>query len=325
MSDDTMSAADRDFLDDFNREAFPKPAPRPDLEDPRVGFFPGMDALTYFGDPIEEGSLSNSGMKILDSESPLDFAFQHPRLNPAAKERVLETVAALRGDIVHQLALGKGRGYAVGDFADWRTNAAKDFKAAALERGETPILARPFEEAQVMAEVVRERIEEILEGEPYETEVAIIWREETPAGDIYVRGRLDVWCPSKGIILDPKITAMLGDGRPGENKIGRHAVSMGWDRQAGLYTRGVERLRPDLEGRVRFGNLLIKPEEPFTSRLFWPDNVMKRTALGQCRAPMLRFAECMRAGEWPGYPPEGEELRLPEYEENRRLEAEIHA
>lgn len=322
MSNDTGS--NEQLAEDLGLESFTKPdAPkRPDLEDPRVGFFSDMDDETYFGDPIEEGSLSNSGIKILIDETPLDFAYQAPRINPAAQAKVLETVAGRRGDVVHQLALGKGKGYAVGDFKDWRTKVAGEFKAEALERGETPILLKQFEEAEVMAEVVKERIVEICEGEPYQTEVAIIWREETPHGDIYMRGRLDVWCPSKLLILDPKITALLGNGRPGEEKVGRHMVSMGWDRQAALYSRGVGRLIPEAEGRVKFGNLLIKPEEPFTSRLLWPSVTAKRTALYQCREPMLKFAECMKEGRWPSYPQEGEILELPTWEEKRRIDVE---
>lgn len=327
-NDGGISPDDRDeFLDDFGLEELPPvEVKRPEWHsDPRVGFFPDMTDEEYFGDPVEECSLNGSGIKILESESPLDFAYQAPRINPDAIASVLETVAGRRGDIVHQLALGKGRGYAIGDFKDWRTKAAGEFKAEALERGETPILLKQFEEAEVMAEVVKDRIDEVVDGEPYETEVAIIWCEETPSGLIYMRGRLDVWCPSKGIILDPKITALLGNGRPFEEKINRHMVSMGWDRQAGLYTRGVERLMPELEGRVRFGNLLIKPEAPFTSRLMWPDNIAKRTAVAECRPTIFKFAECLKAGRWPGYPKEGETLSLPSFIENRRLEAEIHA
>lgn len=315
-----------DELDARFSEVAAQPAPsRPDLEDPRVGMFPGIDPLVYHADPIEEGSLSQSGIKILLDESPLDFAFQHPRINPDAVERVLATVAGRRGDLVHQLALGKGRGYAIGDFPDWRTKAAQEFRKAALEDGATPALRHAFEEAEVMAEVIRERVKRVLDGAAYETEVAIIWREVTPAGEIYMRGLLDIWCEELGIILDPKVTANLGNGRPGAEKVERHAVAMGWDLQAGLYVRGVERLKPALEGRVRFGNLMVKPEAPFTARLLWPDYVARRTALFQAMPAMQLFAECQAEGRWPGYPEEGETLSLPTYEENRRLEAEIHA
>jgi len=317
MTDDTQ--ADREFLNDFGREALPGAAEKPN--DPRVGFFPDMSIEDYFADPIEEGSLSNSGIKILDGETALDFAFQHPRINPEAIEKARKSAAVLRGDIVHQLALGKGRGYEVGDYPDFKTKAAQEWRKGVEAEGKTAVLLKVYEPAVVMAEVVRERIEEALDGAPYITEVPIVWREDTPAGSIYMRGMLDVWCESKAIILDPKVTAQLHDDKPGQFTISKHAASMGWDRQAALYTRGVEMIRPELANRVRFGNLLIKPEEPFTSRLLWPDQTMIMTALYECRAPMVKFAKCMRDGVWPSYPPEGEAFSLSPWEENRRLDA----
>ena len=313
------------FYEDFELDgpAEIAKAPRPDLEDPRVGFFPDMTAEDYFGDPIEEGSLNNSGIKILLGESPLDFAYQHPRLNPDAVDKAADTAAKRRGDIVHQIALGKGRGFEVGDFPDWRTKAAKEFKAAAEAEGRTPVLRSAFEEAEIMAEVIIERVKRILDGASYLTEVPIVWREETPAGEIYCRGMLDIWCEERATILDPKVTALLGSGKPGEEKINKHMVNMAWDYQAGFYSRGVERLLPDLEGKVRFGNLMVKPEAPFTSRLLYPDMIARRTALFEIRPALELFAKCQAAGRWPGYPEEGEELCLPSYVENRRLDAEI--
>lgn len=314
---------DEQFLKDFGLENMPAPSERPDLEDPRCGIFPGMTTEEYFADPIEEGSLSNSGIKILVDESPLDFAFQHPRINPNAVERALETAAARRGDLVHQLALGKGKGYVVGDFPDFKTNAAKDFKKSAIAEGLTPALKHKFEEAEIMAEVIVERVKRILDGAHYETEVPIVWRELTPEGWIYMRGMLDIWCEERLMILDPKVTESLGNGRPGQEKIQRHAVNMGWDFQAALYSRGIGRLMPQAEGRVRFGNLMIKPLEPFTSRLLWPSSTAKRTALFLAMPAMELFAKCQAAGRWPGYPDEGEALELPSYEERRRIAEEL--
>lgn len=310
-----------------------EPTPNINDADPRCGFFYDMPAEQYFADPIEEGSLSNSNSKILESESPLDFAFAHPRLNPDAVEEARASAAKRRGDIVHQLALGKGRGFAVGDYPDFRTNAAKDWRAAAEAEGKTAVLLKDYEPAEVMAEVIKSRVDEILGGAEYQTEVVIIWKEETPAGTIYMRGMLDIWCEKslnpkhKGlpIILDPKITGLLGNGRAGEQKVNKHMVNMGWDRQAALYKRGVSQLLNVMDSAVIFGNLMIKPEPPFTSRLLYPSFTATRTALFLARPQILLFAQCMASGKWPGYPVDGEEIELPDYEEKRRLDREIEA
>jgi len=310
---------DKQFLDDFNMDAAPQAGAPP--HDPRTGMFPDMTAEQYFADPIEEGSISNSGLKILDAETPLDFAFQHPRLNPEKLPEARASAAKRRGDIVHQLALGKGRGYEVGDFGDFKTKAAREWRDEVEATGKTPVLRHVYEPAEIMAEVLKERIDAALQGKPYITEVPIIWAENTPFGKVYARGMLDVWCEELATILDPKVTALLHDGRPGEYKINKHAVAMGWDRQAAWYKRGVERILPHLANKVRFGNLMVKPDEPFTSRLLWPSEVMRMTALHEMIPQVNRFAHCMATGNWPSYPDEGENFDLAPWEENRRLDA----
>jgi hypothetical protein len=312
--------------DDFDGRQFAPPAPRPDLDDPRVGFFPDMAVEDYFADPIEEGSLSQSGIKILLDESPLDFrvSIAAPQSRRDRESRQERGHAARRPRSPARARQGpRLRDRRFCRLA--RRKAAQDFKKAAEADGLCPALRSKFEEAEVMAEVIVERVKRILDGASYVTEVPIVWREDTPAGDIYCRGMLDIWCEELATIVDPKVTDSLGNGRPGAEKIERHAVNMGWDLQAGFYTRGVERLLPALDGRVRFGNLMVKPEAPFTSRLLWPSITAKRTAIYQARPAMLLFAKCQRDGLWPAYPEEGETLELPSFEENRRLEAEISA
>jgi hypothetical protein len=298
----------------------------PSQTDPRCGFFPDMTVEEYFADPIEEGSLSNSGIKILLADTPLEFAWQHPRLNPAAQPTIVaDTAAGRRGDIVHQLALGKGRGYAVGDFKAWQSNEAKAFRDNAIEAGLTPIKRADFEEAEVMAEVVKEKIRVALDGADYMTEVPIVWKE--PVGGagqyIYLRGMLDVWCPERLIILDPKITDRISNGPPGKFALQNHLVEMGYDRQASLYMRGIEQLMPEAENRVRFENLLVRPKEPFVARRISYDRTFLRTAIFECREAFRTFAECQKRGVWPGYPEEAELVAMPPWIENRRLAREL--
>ena len=311
------------FADDFNLGAKKEIPERNFADDPRCGFFPDMTDDEYFGDPIVEGSCNNSAISILIAETPLDFAYQHPRMNPdVGLERVAETVAMRRGDIVHQLALGKGNGYAVLPFNDFRTKAAKAARDEAIANGLTPMIESAFAEAQVMAEVLRHKFEVMLDGAPYQTEVAIVWKEETPVGEIYCRGRLDVWCPDLNIVIDPKITAKLGNGRGGREEAKWHNINMGWDRQAAFYCRGIERLEPRREGKVQFFDIMVKPVEPFTTRTVRHDMIWKRTSLYECLEPMELFAKCQASGSWPGYP-DNEVWSLPPAEENRRLDREI--
>lgn len=313
-----------EFEDDFGNLADVRQKVSECASDPRCGFFPDMSNEEYFADPIEEGSLSQSGIKLLLEETPLEFAYQHPRLNlDAAPDMVAESIAMRRGDVVHQLALGKGKGYAVGDFKTWQSNDAKAFRDRAIADGLTPIKRADFEEAQIMAEVVREQIKRACDGADYQTEVAVIWTEPVGSGFIYLKGRFDVWCPEKLLILDPKITEKVSSGSGGKYTFHRHALNMAWDRQAALYIRAVERLMPETENRVRFENLLIKPKEPFVARRIGYDKAWLRTAIFECKDAFYTFADCQQKGVWPSYPDYAETLLLPPWEEKRRLEREL--
>lgn len=310
---------DEQFREDFDlgeaREKAPSAA-----EASREGWrlIPDVDLEAYYADQLTpDPSLSNSGMKLLLNETPLDFAFNHPRLNPDA-EAIAATVAQRRGDVVHQLALGKGRGYAIGEFADWRTGAAKAFRDEAIAEGLTPIKRADFDEAEIMAGVIRDRIKEALDGAAYETEVAIIWQEQTSAGPIWCKGLMDVWCEELATILDPKTTARLYDGT-----VERHLLDMGWDRQASLYPHGVGMVRPELAGRVKFADLMVKPKPPFTSRLVGIDKAWEYSSIKQCQLAIERFGRCLYAGRWPGFGTSVDRLVMPSWEDKRREAAEL--
>jgi hypothetical protein len=284
----------------------------------RWGLFPDVDIEAYhrgeFGglkpreNPLDI-SLSQGQMRPILDETMLDFAYQNYALNPEAEEKLLETVAARRGDVVHQLALGKGKGFAVCDVKDWRTNDAK-------ADGLVPIKRVDFEEAEIMAEVIRENIDLALGGAAYQTEVAFLYQEATQAGPIWVRGLLDVWCEERSVILDPKVTGMLYDG-----KVERHLVAMGWDRQAALYPHAVGAIT-GREGRIKFADLMIKPEAPFTSRVVRLERAWEASAIKQCRMAMERFGACLYAGRWPGFE-EPVTVQLPAWEDKRREAMEI--
>jgi len=306
------------FYDDFDRDPnSPKPQPgdHPGIKRELWGLFPDVDIAAYHRDELApEPSLSNSGMKRLIAETPLDFAYHHPRINPEAVKEADDTAAKRRGDVVHQLALGKGRGYAVLPFDDFRSTAAKSARDNAVADGLTPIKQKDFDEAEVMAEVLRERIEEYLDGAAYQTEVAFIYQHMTAAGPIWCRGLMDVWCEERLIILDPKVTARLYD-----DSVGRHMVDMGWDRQAAFYPHAVGEILGQ-GGRVKFRDLMVKPEAPYTSRVVGLEKSDEYQAILECRSAMERFGAGMYSGNWPGFGNETHFVDLPAWTRKSREE-----
>jgi hypothetical protein len=206
------------------------------------------------------------------------------------------------GDVAHQLALGKGRGYAVGEYDAWASKEAKAFKAEAESAGLTPIKRKDFDAAKVSAAIMRGQIERtltILGGgrlPTYQTEVVFTWQEQTSRGLIWCRGMADVWCEELGVILDPKFTKVLSDGA-WEN----HAVKMGWDIQDVWYRRGIEAILPERAGRIRFINPLVYPAAPFVGRIREADEATTHSLRPMINDTIEHFAACLYGNFWPGY------------------------
>ena len=268
------------------------------------GFHSAITAREYFAEPCPQPALTASGIKTLLGKTAAEFAYSHPAITPDSPEAA-SSAAKRFGDVSHQLALGKGRGYAIGDFPTWASNAAKEFKAAAEEAGQTPVKRHEFETAEACAKIMRADIEDTLKlfgpasakAPKFDTEVVIAWQEETAHGPIWCRAMLDVWCDAHGVILDPKFSKRLGDG-----VFETHASGLGWDLQAAWYLRGISHLRPDLAGRARFINLLVSPDAPHVSRVREADEATLYSCLLEIERAITRFAACLKAGNWPGYP-----------------------
>jgi hypothetical protein len=319
-----MTQSIEEFREDFGLSGEKREvAEHPLIDRSRWGLFEDVDVEQYHGgNPagrLREGevSISQSQMGRILDETPLDFAFHHPQLNPD-REKLASTVAQHRGDLVHQLALGKGRGFQISPHAEYRTAEAKAWKAGVLAAGKTPVKQADFEAAEVMADVIKDRIAEALNGCEYQTEVAFLYQHMTSAGPVWVRGMVDVWCPDLNIILDVKTTPMIYD-----TKVERQLVSMGWDRQAALYSQAFGTiLGPVAAGRIKFRDLMVKPTEPFTTRLVELDKAWHWSAWKQCEEAIERFGRCLYAGRWPGF----ENLhraQLPTWEDKRREAAEM--
>lgn len=277
----------------------------------KPGLYPELAAKDYFTGQVEGVTcLTNSAIKVLINETPADL---HGREDEGS-------YAKRMGDVTHQLALDKGRGYALSPYDRWASDDAKAWKAAAEADGLTPIKKADLDDALKMATLIKARIAEALGGAPYSTEVPFYWVEETVHGKVWCSGMLDVWCASLAIAIDPKITKIIhGD------KARAHISNMGWHTQNAWYRRGLGKILPELAGRIRFKNLLISPDKPHTSRLVEISEGWRTGAELDCERALAVYARCVATNEWPGYPAEGEILDEPSWQMNARLQREIEA
>ena len=271
-----------------------------------------MDCDAYFADPCPAPSLSNSGIGILLSQSPLHFATQHPRLLGGREERKA-TANMHRGSVVHRLALGAGKDYVVLDFDSYRKGDAQKARTEAEDKGLVPILAHEFEKAEAQAKIVRQHLDDVLMGEAFLPEVVIIWQIETAHGLIWCRAMIDAWCPSLKMAVDLKSTT---DASP--EAATRRQINGGYDTQNAFYTKGLEHVikRP---GEVRFVTLFCETHAPHASHAVTIDEAWRSSAWDLCEDAANIFAACLKAKRWPGYPRAPQLLSPPDWLISQRL------
>src|SRR5579872_393955 len=106
----------------------------------------------YHADPCVRPSLSSSIAHTLVTQSPRHAWLEHPRLG-GSKEGVLKRTKTMdEGAILHKLLLGAGAQFEMVVADDWRTNAAKEARAAIEAGGKIAILGKNFEKLKTAAD-----------------------------------------------------------------------------------------------------------------------------------------------------------------------------
>ncbi len=265
------------------------------------GMYPELSATYHGARHTPTRALSYSGIKVLLSETPLDF------ITP--KERKSDEMGF--GTIVHKMALGKGGVFEVCPFDDYRTKAAREWRDTCIANGAIPIKAEQFADAQAMAAIIQERITRALQGADYETEVPFFWQE----GETWFSAMADVWCPELLTVIDPKTTSGIHGFQREIGKFGYHI-------QSALYRRGLDRIFPQNAGRHKFRILPVSTEAPYISRLIDISEAWRAGAEWEISRAVDIFERCMATDEWPAYPDE-ETMEEPSWQAHERAMMEM--
>lgn len=267
-----------------------------------------VPAEVYHSDPCEQPSLSRSiGVEMI-TKTPRHGWLKHPRLGGAKSDRKKSRKMDV-GSIAHAIITGEGRGVHVitalnkaGDPVDtYATNAAKDERDDALERGLIPALVCDFERAEKMVAATRAALRETpgCEGVFDPTaggggEVSVIWKD--PIG-IWGRAMLDWYGPTPEDVWDFKTT---GVGKLSDRDL-ENRIMDGLHMQEFWYLRGLSIVKPGLAGRLRFNLVFVEDDEPYevrvvrcTARQSWLGARMMITAA-------VMFERGLTEGLWPGY------------------------
>jgi hypothetical protein len=263
-----------------------------------------------------EPTLSASCAVTLVTKSPAHAVREHPRFGHVPR---VATEEMDKGTILDALLLGGGRNIVtvqIGegtaaekkkrraegieparvDASDYRTDEAREAKAAIVAAGHVPILAHKRFALDVAATELRAEIERL--GVDLGAELAhqvAVWTEHATDGTpVVCRAQFDHWA---GAIISDLKCGETADPRRLPRKIAERAG----DIQAAAYVRAAEAVCPDLAGRVRFRWIFCEVEQPYLVTIAEPSGTMRELGARRWQRAIDLWAQCRASGEWPGY------------------------
>lgn len=261
------------------------------------GLYQDFDESAYHADPCPEPSASRSIIKLIEDKTPRHAFIAHPRLAPDFERKEDDKFSI--GTAAHAAILSRGKKVAVGDFPDYKTKAAQEWKAAAKGAGLVPLLAEQANRVSALAAAVTEQLPDfglghLFDREHGRAEVVGAWQDPV-AG--WSRIMFD-WLEKDMTATDLKITE-VDDLSP--EALGRHMSQMGYEFQHAFYERGLVHLYPELAGRFRMRFLFVEAKAPHSIMPV----VLPADAIAKGRAKVesgvRKWAAAKAAGEWPRY------------------------
>lgn len=290
------------------------------------GIYPEIDPNDYHADPCPTPSLSGSLVKTI-LEHSLEHAWcEHPRLNPGFERKEHKKFDI--GNAAHTIFLGRGKRFAILDFDNYMTKAAKAERDDAIALGRQPILNEQHGRAAAMAELAKielanypddDGVPMIADFQYGAAEVMLAARD----GDTWLRTLLDWWPQNQRVIYDYKTTDM--SIAPGE--LDRMMWSGGWHIQAAFHEHVLEILDPQFSGRRKHRFVVQEAFEPFAVQVAEIPADAMTIGRKQVANAMRQWRAAMRVGvhreAWQGYPKRIAYPHIPEWAENKWLAREI--
>lgn len=254
-----------------------------------------LEEEAYHADPCPAPSLSSHTAMGIIGKSLMHAWRGHPR-SPLFEPYTLGT-AADRGSAAHALLFG---GKAIEPILadDFRSAAAREARDQARAQGRIPMLQRDIEGLSLMINPARDRFAGLHDG-AYLCEQSAVWRSgETDAG--WRRARMDTLSASRTLIVDYKTTEGAVDALSCERRI----ADMGLQIQAAAYIEAVERLHPELLGRVRFIFQWQEQKPPYAlSPPIEMSEAFVSLGRAQWQAACRLWDLALKHGSFPGYSP----------------------
>lgn len=286
------------------------------------GIHRDMDSKTYFGDPCNKPSLSQSIAKVLLDNSPLHARLEHPRLCPptADDDEVEKYVKAQAiGNAAHKILLGRGKEVEIIQFDSFRKDDAKDLRDEAYAAGRVPILEKHMANAEQMVAAAWAQLEQHEANTTFKNgwgEVAIICEQD----GVWLRSLVD-WLHADLRTLDDYKS---GGVSVAPHVVGMRMVDQGWDIQAAMQERILDELDPDGRGRRRHRFIAQENKPPYALTVCELSESVLTMGRKKLQAAINIWRDCIETDFWPGYTNRIISPEYPGWQETRWLEREIN-
>lgn len=284
---------------------------------------PGVYALTmaeYHGDVCDSPSISSSGLRLIWSQSPAHYWYESPYnpQPPEAKERPHFSIGRAAHHLLYQGRTGFDAEFAVRPerWKDWRTDAAKEWRAEQLAAGLTIITDAELEAIAGMARSLAAHPlvkAGILDGA---VERSLIFKD--PKTGVWIKSRPDNIPHGSRLFADLKSTDSVSD-----DSLGRSLASFGYHMQAATVGMAAEAVLG--QTMEEFALVWVEKSPPYCVRVTVLTGADLERGRMQVRAAVDRFTECLASGVWPGpggVRKDAEYLQLPAWAA-KRIDTEL--
>lgn len=259
-------------------------------------------------------TLSCGVARLLVGRTSAHAREEHPRLNPDYEE--ITSDAFDLGSACHDWLLGDGANIQWGDFPDFRSKIAKDWRETVRECDEIPMLEKHRERIERVCMRAKEQIKALPIAKDWsraENEVTVIASVgETPyasaGGGVLCRCRPDRWADALQIVFHYKTT-----GADAANYAGIYTRA-GFDFTAAWYRRLCG-------GRQIF--LVQEMQPPYLLQAYEATEVSLDIVDRKVQYALDLWKACLESDLWPGYPPTIREIYPFESREDAWIEREL--
>lgn len=270
-----------------------------------------MTAQTHYAGGIEPGIypditdteyhaakdiLSSSGARRLITSTPRKFYEEMTTVRPY-------NPAFEIGHAAHTLMLTVGDPFEVVDADSWRTKDAKAARDAALQAGNTPLLAKEYAQVRAMADAILDHpvAGELFTRNDTTSEQSLYWKDEQTG--VACRARPDLAVNDWSLIVDYK-TTLSADPKEFAKSIAKY----GYHQQQAWYCEAVETLTGI---RPEFVFVCQEKTPPYEVSLIQLDADAVRIGGRLNEDARSIYAACMDSGVWPSYPTSVQVVGLP--------------